>query len=825
MALFTPHIITPDSALGGIQIQKSLRIDQGTADSDSGSNYSRTFASGNRKTFTISLWVKKCNTPGNIGDDQYTIFSCGGGGTGSYSGRLNFNTSDQLSFRVNNPAPTAHADLTTTRKFRDPSSWYHIVFVADTTQGTDSNRLKLYVNGVQETDFSSSTYPSQNYDLYFNLNVAHRIGSNSIWSDLSRSYGNFNGYFAEFHFLDGTAYDPSYFGYTDSQTGQWRPKIYTSGNYGTNGFYLDFKDNTSATTLGLDKSGQSNNFTPEDVSVSAGIGDDSMIDTPTNNWCVWNQVSDVSDITLSEGNLKAVSGADSWPAIFGTHGASSGKWYYEAVGADNTRWGLGWSTEDFKTGTSNTFSVGHFAYSQDPLTLYQDGSNSAINGTPAFTTGNVLQIAIDIDAGKTWFGINNTWVNASNGSAGDPAAGTNPTITFSEKGQKHYPKMINNLGDVSVNFGQQGFTYTPPDGFQALNSINLATANRTGVIRPQRHFDVLLYTPNSSSLTVDGLEFTPDLIWLKSRTQAYRHYWFDVVRGTGQKALSSDINDQEGSDAGSITSFNRGGFSIPGATGFNDNGSGANGVVAWCWKAGGAAVSNSDGTITTSISANQEAGFSIVTYTGTGSAATIGHGLGKAPRVVITKLRDTTTQDWFFLTGEIMDDRGKYQKFNESGSIASDTNVYPATATTSTVYSVGTDNAVNGSGSKYVAYCWAEIPGFSKFGKYRGNFLADGTFVYCGFRPAWIIVKKNTDDNWPIYDYKRDPHNVGDHRLFGDVNTVEGAVGQEHVDFLSNGFKWRRAKNPFNNSDSDYIFMAFAEQPTGTIFGLDANAR
>ena len=177
------------------------------------------------------------------------------------------------------------------------------------------------MNGVQETDFSSSTYPSQNYDLYFNLNVAHRIGSNSIWSDLSRSYGNFNGYFAEFHFLDGTAYDPSYFGYTDSQTGQWRPKIYTSGNYGTNGFYLDFKDNTSATTLGLDKSGQSNNFTPEDVSVSAGIGDDSMIDTPTNNWCVWNQVSDVSDITLSEGNLKAVSGADSWPAIFGTHGA------------------------------------------------------------------------------------------------------------------------------------------------------------------------------------------------------------------------------------------------------------------------------------------------------------------------------------------------------------------------------------------------------------------------------------------------------------------------------------------------------------------------
>ena len=374
----------------------------------------------------------------------------------------------------------------------------------------------------------------------------------------------------------------------------------------------------------------------------------------------------------------------------------------------------------------------------------------------------------------------------------------------------------------SVNFGQRPFTHLP-SGYKSLCSQNLI-AHSPAILDPQKHFDVLLYTPNSSSLTVDGLEFTPDLIWAKSRTQAYSHYWFDSVRGTGQKGLKSDVNDQEGSDTTSLTSFNRGGFTVP-VSGINDSGSGTNGVVAWCWKAGGAAVSNSDGTITTSISANQTAGFSIVTYTGTGSAATIGHGLGKAPRVVITKLRDTTTQDWFFLTGEIMNDRGKYQKFNESGSIASDTNVYPATATTSTVYSVGTDNSVNGSGSKYVSYCWTDIPGYSKFGKYKGNFDANGVFINLGFTPALIIVKKNTDDNWPMYDYKRDPTNPGDHRIFADTNIVEGAVGQEHVDFLSNGFKWRRAKNPFNNSDTSFIYMAWARRPGVTPFGTFPEAR
>ena len=263
--------------------------------------------------------------------------------------------------------------------------------------------------------------------------------------------------------------------------------------------------------------------------------------------------------------------------------------------------------------------------------------------------------------------------------------------------------MINNLGNVSVIFGQQGFTYTPPDGFQALNSKNLATANRTGVIRPQRFFDCLTYTGNGSTQSVSGLEFKPDFVWIKERSSGSEHKIFDVVRGV-QKAISSASNGAEEDQSNYLTSFHDHGFVVGNDGSVNEN---SQTYVTWCWKAGGAAVSNSDGTITTSISANQESGFSIVTYTGTGSAATIGHGLGKAPKLIIVKLR-SGSQDWFVNNGMIFNEYGKYYKLSSSsGSDASDTNVFPNTAPTSTVFSVGTDSAVNSSSSTYVAYVWS----------------------------------------------------------------------------------------------------------------------
>ena len=542
------------------------------------------------------------------------------------------------------------------------------------------------------------------------------------------------------------------------------------------------------------------------MSVSSGLDNDSSLDTPTNIFPTLNPTHaflNGSSSYASEGNLQ-------WNSISNNQAGcpasmafpTTGKWYWEIkLLTNNANFSFGITPSTYSNvinPSSPTGSIGYAAYGSKIVSGSETSSWAA-----SFSNSDNIGAALDIENKSITFYKNNSAVVTIN-------------LVSGYENVKYLAWIKGDTASTTIrsaiNFGAGGHVYSPPTGFKTLCSQNLIPES-SPILDPQRHFDVLLYTPVSGSNTHYGdLEFTPDLVWFKSRAQAYSPYFFDVVRGTGQKALNSATNDQEGADTTSLTSFDRGGFTLP-VSGINDTGSGTDGVVAWCWKAGGAAVSNSDGTITTSISANQTAGLSIVTYTGTGSAATIGHGLGKAPKVVITKLRDTTTQDWFFLTGEIYNDRGKYQKFNESGSIVSETTVYPNTATTSTVYSVGTDNAVNGSGSKYVAYCWAEIPGYSKFGKYRGNYDANGTYIHLGFRPALLIVKKSTDDNWYIADYKRDPTNPGDHRLFGDVNSVEGGVGQEHFDFLSNGFKWRRAKNPFNNNDADFLYMAWAKLP------------
>ena len=815
MAKFTGHTITDDSALGGMIIEKSVRLNQ----ADNAYLSRTTTVAGDRRTFTLSGWFKFYkNNVSDVGQDF--IFMCGTDPNNQL--QLSREGIAQINFEPKTSSST-DARFYTSSKFRD-NSWYHFVLKIDSTQGTASDRMAFYINGVQDNEDSAvvgTTYPSQNLEFKWGENSSsHVIGRRTH----SGYEGNSNFQVADVHYVSGYAYEPTAFGYFDSQTGIWRPKKYT-GSYGSAGWHLEFKDSSA---IGKDTSGNGNDFTANNVSAH-----DVLIDTPTNQFATWNandgEGKDNSG-SWSEGNLKVqIAYQGNAEESGATLAFSSGKWYWE---------------EYMQSSTDNAGNVGVGVKSVEGRDfnfwrVRGNGGESDHNGTQTnigttWTTGDIVGIAVDMDAGTWTVSKNGTFIGAN---IHTNLSGTvTPVMHNSNGGERH--TFITNFGQDSSFAGTktaQGykdtnglgdFYYEVPSGYQALCTANLVP-NTSSIIRPQKHFDVLLYTPTSSNLTVDGLEFTPDLIWAKSRTQAYSPYFFDVVRGTGQKALNSATNAQEGADTTALTSFDRGGFTVP-VSGINDSGSGTNGVVAWCWKAGGAAVSNSDGSITTSISANQEAGFSIVTWTGTGSNSTVGHGLGKAPKWIICKLRDTTTQDWFFNVGEITGDRGKYMKFNESGGIVSDIHTFPPTAATSTVFTVGGEdggNSSNGNGSKYVAYCWAEIPGYSKIGQYKGNGSADGTFVHLGFRPAWIIVKKSTDDNWPIYDYKRDPHNVGDHRLFGDVNTVEGAVGQEHIDFLSNGIKWRRDKNPFNDNGSTYFYMAFARQPGLTPYDTFANAR
>ena len=816
------HIITPDSALGGLDIQHSVRFDK-----SNNHYFTRTPSSaGNRDTYTISCWVKK----GSIGNNQAIFYA--GTTVGSNHNNVDaflFNSSDYLEF-FGEIGQSVQYNVTTNRRFRDVSNWYHIVLAVDTTQGTSSNRIKMYVNGVQETSFSSSNYMSQNQDRFVNATNLHVIGYTGGGRAL-------DGYFAEYHFIDGQALDPSYFGYTEPQTGIWRPKKYTYGNYGTNGFYLDFRDSSSAAALGHDRSGNGNNWTPSSISVSAGENNDSSLDTPSTNFVTLNPLRPSNEnCTLSNGNLKATGPSGSFPGVTANIALTSGKWYYEFE--INTKTSVpmcGVCRNNYVSG-----GAGRILYRSGGHYVMHDGAEPT--DPDAYDVGDIIGVAIDLDdtAGNIRFYKNGTLqtVNAA-------LNNVKSQLSISALGGV-WPYIQMYTNDVcTANFGQRPFSYTPPSGHKKLtsNTNNNSLDFRTpSIIRPQRHFETLLYDATGNAMSVTGLEFKPDFIWQKRRDStggSHSHYLFNSVVG-GRYGLQSNTDGAEfdTSNASNIV-FKDGGFDMAASTGGQGNASGGE-YVAWCWKAGGnsntfnvdgkgyasaSAAGITDGSIAlTGASVNREAGFSIITYTGGGSAGTIGHGLGKVPNWIITKRR-SASEDWKVYHSNITG--GYFLKLNATQQQTSNADVYPDTDPTTTVYSVGSHDSVSGNSDTYVAYCWAEIPGYSKFGSYVGNGSGNGTFIYCGFRPAWIVIK-NRDANgfdWVLQDNKRSPFNLCDNKLNPNNNAQE-QTDYDKLDITSDGFKLKQNAAGSNANAATYVYMAFAEQPGGvTPFEISANAR
>ena len=826
MAKFTGHTITSDSALGSAVIKRSLRFNRGDAP-----YLQTTLGNSNVDKWTWSGWVKK-----TVNGQHQNIFSSG---SDSVVTMINFDNNDYLKFQ--NWHSGQRGTKITNRKFRDNSAWMHIVAIWDSGNSTADDRIRLYVNGTRETSFSSSSNPDQNQDSVINGNTLggsdygegkHFIGRYADLTDPSGTYKT------EIHFIDGYAYDPSYFGFTDPVTNIWTPKRY-EGTYGTNGFYLDFSDNSSTTTLGIDKSPNGNDFTASNFSVSAGAGNDSLEDTPTNNFCTLNPLQKDSNTTLSEGNLKAAgsSSTDYNTNTRGTFSFSSGKWYYEAVcdstGVSNGLSMVGWvkTSIRFSDNPTGGSGVGYRPNKGD----YVDFTADNTTGKPTTSTGTVIQIAIDFDAGKIWFGSGGTYFES-----GDPSTGLNAARTFTA-GTEMAPVVRTLSATYTFNFGQRPFSYTVPTGFKTIESRNLPLTVPS-ITKPQRHFECVTFTGNGSTgQSITSLEFQPDYIWFKNRSAGNNHAGVNSVLGRSKglymDSNSGDFNSSAGRD---LVSFDPSGFTVgepEQASSTNNNGSN---IVAWCWKAGGSsntfnidgkgyasasAAGLDDGSINpTGASVNTESGFSILTYTGTGSAATIGHGLGKAPKLIWVKLRGS--QDWFVNNGMIFNDYGKYYKLNSSGSSnASDTNVFPNTAPTSTVFSVGTDNAVNGNGDNYVAYIWSEIPGFSQFGYWTGNGSSDGTYVHTGFTPRMMIYRKASDENWHMLDTQRDPLNPNSLGIDPNLSNAESDDSNIQIDFLGSGFKMRASHGTSNADGTNYFYYVWAGQPGTTPFGTHPNAR
>ena len=787
---------------GGYQVSRSLRFNS----SDS-AYLSRTPAvAGNRRTWTWAAWVKRSK----FGTFQYIFFNSEAGGDNQTY--LDFNNDKIRIFSYTNAYVI---ELVTSSVYRDPSAWYHITVALDTAQATSANRAKLWVNGQQITTFSTETYPSQNYEGEINKAQAHYIGKSGTYN-----VGYPDLYLADIHFIDGQALTPSSFTEVSATTGQLIPKTY-SGTYGTNGFQLKFADNSSntAATLGKDTSGNSNNWTPNNLSVTAGAGNDSLVDTPTSfgtdtgvggsvrgNYCTMNPL-DTSLTTLSNGNLDAVSTGGVGGISKGTFALSSGKWYWEVTNNNgNTSIGIALVSV---APTISYLGIGQtWSYYTVNGNIYTNGTSYSYGAT--YGAGDVIGIALDLD--------NDTLTFYKNGvSQGVAATGLTGTYT---------PACGNDQATVSYtfNFGQRPFVYqTPGTNRPAATFLALCDTNLGApvVAKPNTLMDVLTWTGNgASSRSLTGLNFSPDFAWIKRRNSAAAHTLWDSVRGLGSnKELSSSDTAAEGT---TVEAVNYGYVSALDSNGLTVNVGAVNAAyvnanndtyVGWTWDAGTSTVSNTAGSITSQVRANASAGFSVVTYTGTGANATVGHGLGAASKFFIIKRRNSASSwiAWHSAIG--VSDILRLESTNAKQTISG---FWQGTNPSSTILYLDADGTVNASGSTYVAYCFAPVVGYSSFGSYLANANSDGPFVYTGFKPRFVLCKLSSaaGADWLIFDTARSPYNVVQANLRPNTSGAEESASAR-IDILSNGFKVRAGSGvePNATNGNTYIYAAWAENP------------
>jgi hypothetical protein len=613
-----------------------------------------------------------------------------------------------------------------------------------------------------------------------NASSVQRIG---LDAPASSSY-NFDGYMANVYFIDGQALTPSSFGQTDATTGVWVPMAY-SGTFGANGFFLQFKDAASTTTIGYDTSGNSNNFTTSGISVTSGVTFDQMTDTPTNNYSTLNPL-DLSGTagTYASANLNFTKATGGNAQAYNTIQMASGKWYCEVtMGADIAEFVPG-----IITGTTNPAANRYLG--QDTYTYAYYYSGQKVNSASYTSYGNsyvasdVIGIIIDADNGKLYFSKNGTVQNS-----GDPVAGTNAAFT-GLTGPYRFAASSESGGVADFNFGQRPFAYTPPSGFKALNTANLSVPT---IKKPSLYMDATLRTGTGATASVSSLGFQPDLVWTKSRSAATNNNLFDSVRGV-QNGIVSNSTAIEYADANTLTAFNSNGYtygSDASSRGVNIN---TNTYVDWVWKKG------------------VTPGFDIVTWTADGtSPRNISHSLGAVPKFIITKQRSPNVDNWFTYHAEL----GATKNLRLDEAVAAQTQIgtWNDTAPTSTQFTTGNFANFTTNGNTLVAYLFAEISGFSKFGSYVGNSSSDGPFVWCGFRPKWIFLKgQNIATSWRQYDAARMPNNEAKSPLYFNVANAESAEANG-IDILSNGFKLRWSDNSINGSGSTYIFAAFAEAP------------
>ena len=752
------------------------------------------------KKFTFSCWFKIGEKGSRLNTGLFNSNTDGsnGGNVTRYAPLATFTANGNL-FGYDYDSGGYNWYFSTNRTFEDTSKWYHFVLAIDTTQSTSTDRMKIYIDGDQITSFSSTVYPALNQDLYTVMAGGYHI--------LGLGYNaKFDGYIAEVNLIENQQLTPSTFGLTDTSTGRWIPKTLSGITYGTNGFRLQFGTDSA---LGDDTSGNTKDFTATNLAST-----DQTTDSPSQNFPTFdnNQTIDNAGGTniFSEGNLRVDmdyggSGNQYGMALMNpAYAVTSGKYYLEhkLISQSHTNpsiYNLSMpGIIDLNKDADITSYIGHTSgpttYSWYTLGGYVfcDGTYDTQQYLPGGSTlpaiGDIINFALDMDNGAWYIGVNGTYVTA-NGAVGDPTSGsarTGAVRTFAPNTRKYIYGTSTQSGFNcvdEVNFGQKSFTHSIPTGYTKWQQDNVPSTDKN----------------------------IPGMCWVKNRDSAsWYHTIIDSSRGA-LKEIYTNGSFVEATQANSLRKFLKGGYQTGEAGNWNNGG---DRFVSWNWVANnGTSSANSNGSIASVVQANQTAGFSIVKYSGnSGSAGTIGHGLSAKPEWIMVKDRDASSYEWMVQHTSL--GATHYGSISSTDPFYDNDTIWNDTEPTSSVFSIGTNGSVNTGTNDYVAYVWHSVDGFSKFGSYSGNGDADGKFVYTGFTPVWIMVKRSTASgyNWQIWDTKRSPINpVTNQALFADGTFAEG--GTSKLDILSNGFKWRGTEAWVNASSVTYVYMAFAEHP------------
>ena len=761
------------SAAGGFTIDQSIRFNDGDSP-----YLNRTFGTPTSNSqFGYSFWIKL----GEGYDGKYIISANGGGNNDNFtfqSGQIRIQEGGVLRLRSD-------------QLFNDFSSWYHFVVAYDLGNATASQKLRVYLNGLEITSWTTDTRSSlSSTSSRLNAAVSHDIGAN-VFNGISSHVNNWDGYIAEFNFVDGAVLSPTDFGETNADTGQWVP-IDTSGlDFGTNGFRITGADSSD---LGADQAG-SNDFSSSGLSSA-----DSVSDSPTANHCTLNPLW-VDGYTLSDGNLVTNQSGDA--AAIGTMAfdpTDSDGFYFEAkvtTAATYPNVGIRTAESVSQIGAVSNLSgnsTGRFSYTGSNGQFSDEGSGSSYGDAWSGTADKVIGVLVK--AGSLYFSVDGTIQNSGTAAKTGLTGLMVPTVFYDAgSGTQAAWEMRFDAADWS----------TTPSGYKALSTSNLPDPT---IADGSLYFNTVLYTGDGSSSTrsITGAGFQPDFVWKKKRSGADHHWLHDAVRGA-TKGLNSNRTDSEYT-SNRLTSFDSDGFSF--ATSDPDtNGSGAT-YVAWAWKGGNSSgSSNTDGTVSSTVSVSATSGFSVAEWTHTtASNYTVGHGLGAVPKMIWVKTTDQAT-NWGVYHSDIT--VGNRLILNDTSTEIA--GYWGANSWTSSTFSIG--SARDANGSTMIGYCVAEVDGFSRISSYTGDGSSE-LFVYTGFRPAFVIGKRASGSggyfDWWIFDDKRPGYNLTNLRLYSNLNAAEDP-GAGSLDLVSNGFVIRSNTSSMNNSGDTFVFAAFASSP------------